>query len=201
MRQRASLECGIDPAAAPRVRHPNQRAPQRRRGVCDPVPTNNRQITKKRSESAYINQKDFHRSPLLVTHREFGDGQHRQATQHRPVTPGLPGRKLFRASTRTVRKPSRDSVAACRGAERYVFGPACDLIKAAWPFDSETVSLALLRNEHALATQGASIVRYECDRSGCGSNASLKMRVGPSESACRSWLQITSSCVGQESAW
>ena len=33
------------------------------------------------------------------------------------------------------------------------------------------------------------------------SNALSKMRVGPSESACRSGLQITSSCAGQESAW
>jgi len=48
----------------------------------------------------------------------------------------------------------------------------------------------------SLASQGASMVRYECDRIGCGSNASLKMRVGPSEGVCRSWLQITSSCVG-----
>jgi hypothetical protein len=46
-----------------------------------------------------------------------------------------------------------------------------------------------------------SIVRYECDRSGCGCSALLKMRAGPSESAYRSWLQITSSCVGQESTW
>ena len=46
-----------------------------------------------------------------------------------------------------------------------------------------------------------SIVRYECDRRGCGCNALLKMRAGPSESAYRSGLQITSSCVGQESTW
>jgi hypothetical protein len=46
-----------------------------------------------------------------------------------------------------------------------------------------------------------SIVRCEGNRDGSGSNASSKMRVGPSESADRSGLQITSSCVGQESAW
>src|ERR1017187_9843791 len=43
---------------------------------------------------------------------------------------------------------------------------------------------------------GASIVRCECNRDGSGSNASSKMRVGPSGSAYRSWPQITSSCVG-----
>jgi hypothetical protein len=59
-----------------------------------------------------------------------------------------------------------------------------------------------LRNR-LLATgkAGASMVRYECDRGGCGSNALLKMRVDPSKSACRSRLQITSSCAGQELAW
>lgn len=52
-----------------------------------------------------------------------------------------------------------------------------------------------------LANRAVSIVCYECKRSGCVSNALLKMRAGPSKSACRSWLQITSSCAGKESAW
>ena len=52
-----------------------------------------------------------------------------------------------------------------------------------------------------LAIGEGSIVRCECNRDGSGSNASSKMRAGPSESADRSGLQITSSCVGQESAW
>ena len=40
-------------------------------------------------------------------------------------------------------------------------------------------------------------VCYECDRrSPDGSNASLKMRVDPSESACRSRFQTASSCNG-----
>src|SRR5215510_6634500 len=43
-----------------------------------------------------------------------------------------------------------------------------------------------------LGKRGTSIVRHECDRDGCGSNALLKMRVDPSKSACRSRLQITS---------
>ena len=52
-----------------------------------------------------------------------------------------------------------------------------------------------------LSKPGASMVRYECERCRSVSNASSKMRVGPSKSACRSGLQITSSCAGQESAW
>ena len=40
---------------------------------------------------------------------QFGSGQHRQETQHRPVTYSLSGRKLFRASTRTVPGQGLDS--------------------------------------------------------------------------------------------
>ena len=43
---------------------------------------------------------------------------------------------------------------------------------------------------------GESIVRCECNRDGSGSDALPKMRVGPSKSADRSGLQITSGCVG-----
>ena len=34
-----------------------------------------------------------------------------------------------------------------------------------------------------------------------GSHASPKMRVGPSEPACRSRFQTASSCIGQEPLW
>jgi len=39
-----------------------------------------------------------------VMPRQFGDGQHRQETQHPPGTHGLLARKLFRAFARTVPK-------------------------------------------------------------------------------------------------
>src|SRR5258708_4620471 len=42
-----------------------------------------------------------------VMPRHFGDGQHRQETQHPPATDGLLARKLFRAFARTV--PRRSS--------------------------------------------------------------------------------------------
>jgi putative transposase len=46
------------------------------------------------------------------------------------------------------------------------------------------------------------VVCYERDRRGTGgSDASPKMRVGPSKSACKSRLQTASSCVGQEPSW
>ena len=46
------------------------------------------------------------------------------------------------------------------------------------------------------------VVRCERDRRGLdGSDASPKMRVGPSKSACKSRFQTASSCVGQEPSW
>jgi transposase len=45
-------------------------------------------------------------------------------------------------------------------------------------------------------------VCYESDRSSSGGGcASLKMRAGPSEPACRSRFQTTSSCIGKEPLW
>jgi transposase len=45
-------------------------------------------------------------------------------------------------------------------------------------------------------------VCYESDRcSPGGSYASLEMRVGPSEPACRSRFQTASGCIGQEPVW
>ncbi len=42
------------------------------------------------------------------------------------------------------------------------------------------------------------VVCCECARGNGGCNASSKMRVGPSESACRSRFQTAASCAGQE---
>jgi len=48
----------------------------------------------------------------------------------------------------------------------------------------------------------ARVVCYESDRCNLsGSQASLKMRAGPSESTCRSWFQTASSCIGKEPLW
>ena len=47
-------------------------------------------------------------------------------------------------------------------------------------------------------------VVVRCERNRCslgGSDASPKMRVGPSKSVCKSRLQTASSCEGKESSW
>ena len=77
----------------------------RLRVVCYPVPVHERHVAEKHGESADIDQKDFHRLASVGSpHRNWVRVQHRQETQNRPVTPSLSRCKLFRASTRTVRR-------------------------------------------------------------------------------------------------
>ena len=77
-------------------------------GVRHPVPIHDRHATEKESESANIDQKDFHGLPLPGPRRGnlqlWSIGKKRNTS---PLQIARPGSKLFRPSTRTVaRRPS-----------------------------------------------------------------------------------------------
>ena len=71
-----------------------------------------------------------------VMPRRFGDGEHRQETQHPPVTHGLLARKLYRAFARTVPKEEQltNASAALPPSRRSALGELrpCHDRRKAW---------------------------------------------------------------------
>ncbi len=60
------------------------------------------------------------------------------------------------------------------------------------PGKIETLKMLDSQTKSAINSDKLQVVRHE---------AAQEMRVGPSESACRSRLQNTSSCIGKKPLW
>ena len=60
------------------------------------------------------------------------------------------------------------------------------------PGKIDALKMLDLQTKSAINSNILQVVRHE---------AAQEMRVGPSESACRSRLQNTSSCIGKEPLW